>query len=269
MNSASFDKIQLIRAFNRSASTCHEAQILHREIGHRLLERLDLIKIRPENILDIGASTGELTHELSQRFPQSKTIGLDIAKNRLFIAQKNYPKPYLCADVETLPIKDLSMDLVFSNMALHWCSNLFSAFQHIRRVLRPDGLFLFSMLGIDTLEQIRECWQLVDDEVHLYDFPDMHHVGDALLQAGFQDPVMDMEHITLEYPNLQSLLSDLKKSGSTNLSPNRAQGLLSQQRYQQFIEAVEQKYPKGERLPITFEIIYGYAISKFAIIQES
>lgn len=269
MNPAPFNKTQLIQAFNRSAKTFHEAQMLEHEIGHRLLERLDLIKTHPKNILDIGAGDGELTHLLFQRHPQAKIVGMDIAKQRLFKAKKTPPTAYLCADVETLPLQDHSMDLIFSNLTLHWCSDLFSAFQHIRRILRPNGLFLFSMLGIDTLKEIRESWQLVDDGVHVYDFPDMHHVGDGLLQAGFQDPVMDMEHITLEHPNLSSLLSDLKKSGSTNLSPYRAQGLLSRERYEQFVNTLEQRYQSGKTLPVTFEIIYGYAISKFAIIQES
>lgn len=262
---ASFNKKQQIHAFNRSASTLHEVRMLHHEIGNRLLERLSFIKIHPKRILDIGAGLGEFTNALSKRYLEAQTIGLDIAKQRLFRAQKNDSNPYICADVESLPIKDHSIDLVFSNLTLNFCSNLLTAFKHIRRILSEDGVFLFSMLGRDTLQEIRESWQAVDNEIHIYDFEDMHHVGDALLQAGFQDPVMDMEHITLEYNNLQTLLSDIKKAGATHFSSNKMKGLLSRERYLKFLQTVTQKHLKEGKLPITFEIVYGYAISKFKI----
>ncbi len=269
MTKTSFNKKQLIHAFNRSAKTCQQAQTLQQEIGCRLFDRLNWVKLNPQSILDIGAGTATLTHQLALQYPNAQTIGLDIAKQRLFEAQKAHILPLLCADAEALPLKDLSMDLVFSNLTLHWCTDLLSTFQQIRRILRPKGFFLFSMLGVDTLQEIRESWCTIDHQAHVYDFPDMHQVGDALLQSGFQDPVMDMESVTLEYPNLQQLLSDLKKSGVTYHPPSKHKGLSGKNHFFQFIQNMEDTYKSENRFPITFEIIYGHAISKFAVIQES
>ena len=96
----------------------------------------------------------------------------------------------------------------------------------------------------------------------------MHHVGDALLQAGFQDPVMDMEHITLEYPSLTHFFSDIKNSGAFSLSNERQRSLLGRKKYEQFLHVLEQRYKKVDSISITFEIIYGYAVSKFALLCE-
>lgn len=268
MNSTA-NKKTLIHAFNRSAKTCQQVQRFPQEIGYRLLERLSFIKVNPEIILDIGASIGKLTHQLASHYPKAKTMGLDIAKQRLFEAQKRFPEQYICADVENLPLSDLSVDLIFSNLTFHWCSDLFLVFQHIRRCIRPGGLLLFSMLGMDTLQEIRENRPILGDQQIIQEFPDMHHIGDVLLQAGFQDPVTDREYVTLEYPNLQTFLNDLKKSGSVHPTSLKNWGLLGKKRYFEFIQAIEEQNKQNNRLPITFEIIYGYAISKFTVIQES
>src|ERR1700733_15833970 len=158
MSLPSFNKQNLIEAFNRSAKTSQQAQTLSQAMSDRLLERLNIIKINPQIVLDMGAGTGNSMHELSRYYPQAKIIGVDIAKKRLFEAKKNAPYIYVCGDIEDLPLKDHSVDLVFSNLTLQWCIHLSLAFHHIRRILRPGGVFLFSTLGVDTLQEIRESW---------------------------------------------------------------------------------------------------------------
>src|SRR5699024_11013806 len=124
-----------------------------------------------------------------------------------------------------LPLPDASVDLIFSNLALHWSEAFDQVFREYQRVLRPDGLALFSSLGPDTLHELRSAWRTVDDRPHVHPFEDMHNLGDALIAARLADPVMDMEHITLTYADAMQLMRDLQSMGTTNVATARARGL--------------------------------------------
>src|SRR5476651_1678543 len=114
----------------------------------------------------------------------------------------------VCGDAESLPFKSESVDFVFSNCTFQWFLDPLVALIEIQRILKPQGLLLFSTFGPDTLKELRESYQTIDTEKHVNHFLDMHDIGDLLLHTQFLDPVMDMENITITYENCWELLQD-------------------------------------------------------------
>ena len=149
-------------------------------------------------------------------------------------------KPLVCADALHLPFAATCFDLVYSNLMLQWCDDLELVFRELRRVLHPRGLLLFSTFGPDTLKELRSAWQAVDGFNHVNRFIDMHDIGDALIRAGFVEPVMDVEHMTLTYADVRALMHDLKSIGAHNVTQGRARGLYGRKRMQQLVQAYEQ-----------------------------
>ncbi len=249
--------------FERATDSYDASAVLQREIAKRLGERLDYIKHFPKAALDIGSGTGFITEDLLKRYPKASIIALDIA---LGMAQKSKSKgnwrhkvKAICADAEQLPLKPESMDLIVSNLMLQWANDLKQTFSGFHSVLAPNGLLLFSTFGPETLIEMRESWAKVDAQAHTSEFADMHEVGDALLQAGFINPVTDMEMITMTYANPSQLMRDIKNIGASNAAQKRSKGLMGKQKLQAFEKAYEKfKTPDG-LYPATWEIIYGHA----------
>lgn len=257
------DKAQMRRHFDRAAKNYDAAAILQREVGQRLYERLDYTTIQPKTVLDLGCGTGFLTQRLLKQYPKAELIALDIAVNMLKETQKCggwFRKPKLiCADAEALPLKNASVDLIISNLMLQWCNDLPASFAEMRRVLKPNGMVLFSSFGTDTLKELRASWQAVDQYTHTSTFADMHDVGDALMQAGFAQPVMDMDMITMTYHSVRELMQDLKQIGANNAHHSQRKSLTGKQRLLAFEQAY-QRYQQADGLyPATYEVIYGHA----------
>lgn len=253
-------------SFEKAAADYDEAAVLQREIGNRLLERLDYIRFQPQRILDVGAGTGDCSFYLADFYNKSEVIVLDFATTMLQQAkQKRSWKQrlssrykFVTADAYYLPFIDNSVDMIFSNLALQWCADLEHVFKEFRRVLKPNGMLLFSTFGPDTLKELRTCWQQVDDYTHINDFIDLHVVGDAMVKSGFSDPVMDMEMITVTYPDAKSIMRDLKQIGAHNVNQQRAKGLTGKQTLQKLMTAYED-FRSNNVLPVTYEVIYGHA----------
>lgn len=249
-------------SFHAAAARYDEVAVLQREVGARLLERLDLIRLTPQTVLDIGCGTGQVTRGLMERYRKARVLGLDLAPGMLLRARKRAPwlrtLHVVCADAASLPLASGSCDLVFSNFTLQWCRDLDRVFAEARRVLRPGGLFLFSTLGPDTLRELREAWAHADGYNHVNAFTDMHDVGDALLRARFADPVMDVERFTLTYADVYALMRELKVLGAHNVSRGRAPGLTGRWRLQAMVAAYERQRRDGV-LPATYEVVYGHA----------
>ena len=163
----------------------------------------------------------------------------------------------ICADAESIPLPDASVDLVHSNLMLQWCGDLTAVFAEVRRVLRPDGLFSFTCFGPDTLKELRAAWAQVDSAAHVNRFPDMHDIGDALMHAGLAEPVLDVELIIVRYTDVRDLMHDLKGLGARNANRGRPRGLMGRAR----LTAVETAYEverDGGTLPATYEVVYGH-----------
>ena len=246
--------------FERAAGSYAKASRLESEIGARMLERLDYVKLAPRRILDAGS--GPPQRLLGKRYPKGEVIALDFSlgmlragKKRFF--ERNTAMP-VCADLARLPIAAGSTDLVWSNMALHWAANPLIALREFHRVLAVDGLLMFSTLGPDTLAELRAA----AGAARVHPFADMHDLGDMLLAAGFAEPVMDMERVTLVYADGAALLTDLRASGQTCALAGRAgdnrRGLAGRG----FLAALHARLAaqlREGKLPVSFEVVYGHA----------
>ena len=260
------DKAQARAAFERAAATYDQAAVLQREVAERLLERLDLIRLKPARILDIGCGTGYCTRALARRYRGAEVIGIDIAHAMLHRARRGGSwwqrlpggrMRYAGGDAESLPVADAAADMVISNLMLQWCEPV-RVFAEIRRVLRPGGVFMFTSFGPDTLTELRAAWRVADAGVHVHAFLDMHDVGDALVHAGLADPVMDVERLTLSYADALEVMRDLKHIGAHNTARGRARGLTGKQRLAR-VRAAYAAQARDGRVPATFEVVYGHA----------
>jgi malonyl-CoA O-methyltransferase len=262
------DKKLMRHAFNRAAAGYDAAAVLQQEVCTRMLERLECIRLQPERILDAGSGTGWGTRRLAQRYPSAQMIALDIASGMLLAArgrsgwwQKLFGgtrQMQVCGDIEALPLAANSVEMVWSNLALQWCNDLPDTFGELHRVLKVDGLLMFSTFGPDTLKELRGAFAGVDRHNHLNRFTDMHDIGDMLVHSGFAEPVMEMEYITLTYADVRGVLHDLKAIGAHNATAGRGRGLMGKNAWARLIENYERLRSNG-RLPATFEVVYGHA----------
>jgi malonyl-CoA O-methyltransferase len=262
------DKKQVRRAFSRAARDYDAAAVLQREVCQRMLERLDYIKLNPEKILDAGSGTGWGARQLAQRYPAAQVVALDMALGMLNVAREQSgwwrklfsgsQQSHVCADVEALPLAGNSVGMTWSNLALQWCNDLPATFRELHRVLKTDGLLMFSTFGPDTLKELRSAFHGVDGHSHVSRFTDMHDLGDMLAHSGFAEPVMDMEIITLTYADVKSVMQDLRGIGAHNATAGRAQGMMGKAAWQHVSERYE-SYRRDGKLPATFEIVYGHA----------
>jgi malonyl-CoA O-methyltransferase len=233
-----------------------------------MLEKLRCVKLQPARIIDVGSGTGWGTRQLGERYPKADIMALDIAIGMLQAArgtsgwwQKIFAgkrESFVCADVEALPVAPNNVDIIWSNLALQWCNDLPSTFVELKRVLKVEGLLMFSTFGVDTLKELRVAFSDVDGYNHLSRFIDLHDIGDMLVEAGFADPVMEMEKITLTYNDVRAVMQDLKSIGAHNATAGRASGMMGKSTWQRITENYE-KLRRDGKLPATFEIIYGHA----------
>jgi malonyl-CoA O-methyltransferase len=172
--------------------------------------------------------------------------------------RRQAPAAFACGDIAALPFAAASFELVWSNLALQWLSDLPHALGELRRVLAVGGLLSFTTFGPDTLKELRGAFAGVDAHTHVSRFVDMHDVGDALVHAGFADPVMDMECLTLTYADARAMMRDLRAIGATNATQGRPRGLMGRGRYASVVAALGALARDG-RIPATFEVIYGHA----------
>jgi malonyl-CoA O-methyltransferase len=278
---AGLDRASMRRAFERAARTYDSAAVLQREVGRRMAERLGIVRLDPAAILDAGCGTGEALGELRARYPRARLVGLDLAFPMLqaarrrdlkmqadtrplvrrllgaFVAEARHTA-LVCGDVCRLPLAARSVDLVWSNLTLQWVDELAAALAEFHRVLNVGGLLTFTTFGPDTLGELRRAFAAADASAHVNRFLDMHDVGDMLVQAGFADPVMDMEMITMTYADAGALMRDLKAIGAQNARIDRRRGLTGRRRWQRMLAALE-AFRRDGRLPASFEVVYGHA----------
>ena len=265
------DKVAVRRSFDRAAPSYDGAAVLQREVCERMLGRLEYVRLAPEIVLDAGSGTGYGARRLRPRYPRARIVELDLAPGMLAASRQQQPwwrrllpaarggaSRYACGDIEALPFRTGSFGLVWSNLALQWSVQPQQAFAELLRVLAPGGLLMFSTFGPDTLKELRSVYAEVDDRPHVSRFPDMHDLGDMLVEARFADPVMDMECITLTYPEVTALMRELKAIGAHNAAQGRACGLTGKSRLRA-VEAGYERLRRDGRLPATFEVVYGHA----------
>ncbi|MBB6093111.1 malonyl-CoA O-methyltransferase [Povalibacter uvarum] len=250
------------RAFDAAAKTFDAAAVVHAEIRSRLIERLDVVRLDPSVVLDLGAATGQGSRALKDRYPRARVVAVDLSTAMLREARKKQRLfrrfQRVAADAARLPLARESADLVFSNLMLQWCNDPDAIFRESRRVLRPNGLLTFASLGPDSLRELRGAWAAVDERTHVHRFIDMHDLGDALVRTGFAEPVMDTERLTITYSNVETLFGELRRTGSTNQAQGRPRHLTGRSAGQRLREACDRALVENV-LPVTLEIVYGHA----------
>jgi malonyl-CoA O-methyltransferase len=249
------------------------SNFLRREVAGRMFERLSLVKNSPQQVLDAGCGDGADLAQLQKAYPAAQVLGVDAVPAMLAAAAASAQAPrsflsrllpaksgidLVCADFGQLPLGPNSIDLVWSNLALHWHPQPDRVFAEWRRVLRVDGLLMFSNFGPDTFRELRNAFAAMDETPHTLPFVDMHDFGDQLVEAGFTTPVMDMEQITVTYDTVQALLADVRAFGGNPLATRR-RGLVGRRAWQRMLDALESQRDPSGKLKLSFEVIYGHA----------
>lgn len=265
MSLTPLDKDAIRQSFDRAAASYDQHAVLQREVQSRLLERIEFCRFEPGVILDLGCGTGSGSDSLARQFDKSHVIALDWApamldKIKSEPADRSGHLSRVCADMHMLPLANRSVDMIFSNLTLQWSYDIPAVLSEFRRIMRPDAMLVFTSFGPDTLYELRQAWRAVDDLPHVNDFPDMHNVGDELVVAGFREPVMDAERLTLEYGDVMSLMRELKGLGAHNVASNRSHGLTGKRSLKDMLAAYEQ-FRRDEVYPATYEVVYGTAFA--------
>jgi len=261
-----YDRARLRRAFGRAAEGYIAAAALQREVEARLLEQLDVLEAKqPARILDLGSGPGRASGAMKKRWPGAEVIAFDQALPMLRQVPKHTrfwrPVKRICGDATQLPFADASFDLVFSSLCLQWVADLPRALVELRRVMREDGLLVFTTFGPDTLLELRDAYlQAGEREPPISAFAAIQQVGDAVMAAGFRNPVLDRELFTLTYPDVRALMRELRAIGANDARSDRPRGMRGKDRLQRVIAAYEGLRRDGV-LPSRWEVVTTMAWS--------
>ena len=277
MSAPLFDAKQVRRAFSRSAASYDAAAQLQHAVEARLLESLDYLddpalqREPPQRVLDLGCGTGRASIAMQKRWPKAQIVSLDLALPMLrqargtsarsmgWLSNPFARKPaQVCADARALPLAEASVDVLFSNLCVQWVEDLDALFAGFRRVLKPNGLLLVSTFGPETLWELRDAFAHADAAPHVSPFADIAGFGDALVRAGFRQPVLDSEEETTHYPDLPALMRELRAIGATNALASRRHTLTGRSRFATAASAYE-THRDAQGLPATWETITAMA----------
>ena len=250
---------EVSRVFDAAVDTYADAAVVARVAREELLDRLDVVTLAPEVIVDVGCGDGAALGPLRDRYPAATVLALDLAPAMVDCAQARAPDATaLLGDAHALDLPANAVDLIFCNQMLPWCYDSEKVLAEFRRIIRPGGLLHFSSLGPDTLVELRRAFGRVDRGIHVHYFYDMHDIGDAVGRAGFAEPIMDVDTLQLTYADVTTLMRDLKRAGSANVARGRSRGMLGRGQLARLAQAYEPMRQNG-RLPLTYEIVYGQA----------
>jgi len=261
------DRTAARRWFERAAAEDPVA----REVERRMASRLDLVKHAPARIVDVGAGAGASIAFLRERYPGADLVLVDFARAPLARAQGAPSlvarlrsafgaarEHVVCGDMDALPLAGGTCGMLWSNLALAWARDPAATLREWHRVLEVGGLLMFTSYGPDTLKELRAAFAAADTAPHVHPFVDMHDLGDALVAAGFADPVMDMDLLTVTYARPEDLFRDLRATGQRDAHVRRRRTLGGRRRWER-MRAAYAAVARDGRVPATFEIVYGHA----------
>ncbi|KGI76631.1 malonyl-ACP O-methyltransferase BioC [Oleiagrimonas soli] len=263
MSDFRLDRAHVRRAFGRAATTYEQHDVLQREVLDALHDRLDFYLQAPQRVLDLGAGTGRGSALLKQRYPKADVIALDLAVPMLQQAARHsrWRRRFarVAGEATQLPLADHSIDLLHSNLCIQWCDDLAALFAEFVRVLKPGGFMAVTTFGPDTLRELRAAWAETDQQSHVGRFLDMHDLGDAMINAGLRDPVLDVDRYTLTYAEPADLARDLKGLGATHADSARPRGLTGKARWKRMLDHYEAMRDADGRIPATWEVVTAHA----------
>jgi len=267
-----FDSHHIRRAFGRAADSYQDAADLQREVEGWLLESLMYLDDTvPATVVDLGSGPGHASAEMRRRWPKARIVAVDLA---LPMLQRLDPRAggglagglglrrgidRVCGDAAALPLADGSVDVLFSNLCLQWVEDLQAAFAGFRRVLKPGGLLLLSTFGHDTLQELRAAFAEADEAPHVSPFTTIANFGDALMHAGFRDPVIDRDMLVRGYDDLPGLMRELRALGATNALARRRRTLTGRARFARAAAAYGPLRMDDGRLPASWEVVTAMA----------
>ena len=260
------DAVALARVQQRLQRAPH-APWLHGEVARRMAERLPVIRLKPARILDWGAFVGASAALLKQAYPQALRLAVEPDAVRRDAAAAALQVPWwspgrwrgtasaaVCAD----EVAAGSGELLWSNMGLHGLIDPQVAMAAWHRALVVDGFLMFSTLGPGTLDGLRGLYAAAGWPVPMAPLVDMHDLGDMLVHAGFADPVMDQETVTLTWATPEALLAELRQIGG-NVDPRRVPGLRTPRWRARLCALLAARAAPDGRVALDFEVIYGHA----------
>lgn len=240
-------KQQVRRAFNTATNTYDAAADWQKSVGEILLNYTDEIKPHHKTILDLGAGTAHLAHQIQQRYPTNQLFALDIAEGMLQFSKQHLKEGFfVCSDAENLGLKNHCVDMVVSNMVLHWCHSLKKTLQEQYRILKKEGVLLFSVLGPQSLQSLKVAWNCVDQYSHINHFPHAEMIRQACHTANFSLLRFEYHKIEKHYENVFELMHHLKATGAKNITSNKPKGLMGKQK----IKTLSELYKN----PLNYEI---------------
>ena len=258
------EKTAIADSFSRAAESYDSAAWYQRRVGEKLVSKVDEL-ISPEMLsaqcLDVGAGTGHFSRQLAALPWIDQLSGLDIATGMMRHASQHTSSSenitWLVGDAENLPLKEGTVDLIFSNMAIQWAQQPHTLFKEWARVLKPQGYAAFSTLLPATLHELAACWQKVDAYQHVNQFTPLAEMKQAVEAAGFKIVLFERTIDILQYQDVKSLLKELKAVGAHNINAKRPKAMMGKTHWQQFQSAYEAlRTPQGT-LPATWHMLYG------------
>ncbi len=254
-----FDRRVVRMRRNRFAARFNNHDFLVREVGERLVDRLDDIRRSFPMALDLGCHRGEVATLLNDRGGIEVLVHCDMAKTMVDFA----PAPAVVADEEALPFADGTFDLVLSVLDLHWVNDLPGCLTQIRRCLKPDGLLLAAMLGGETLKELRASLSEAEIAVEgglsprVSPFADVKDAGGLLQRAGFALPVVDTDEVTVTYDSAMRLMTDLHGMGESNAVLERRRSFTRRTTLLEAASLYQQQFADDDgRVPATFQVLY-------------
>ncbi|CAM3829789.1 methyltransferase domain-containing protein [Roseateles saccharophilus] len=248
----------------RRLAAAAEPPWLHAEVARRMAERLPFIKLQPARVLDAAPALGASAELLRQAYPGAEMLWHEADPALAERAARARPQGWWqklrgasSGRVDALPARP-EVELLWSNMALHAGADLPALLAGWQASLAVGGFVMFSCLGPDSFRELRPLYTRRGWGRPAPDWWDMHDVGDLVLKAGFADPVMDQERLTLTWASPQALLADLRALGG-NLAPARFAGLRGGVWRQQLLAELETLRDADGRLALTVELVYGHA----------
>lgn len=252
------------RQFLKARNSFDRHSAVFDTVSSRLLERLDLLAIKPLRVLDLGCRSGYQLQALAERYPDATVIGADPAPGKLaglpgswprWLRRTRRPDPQrIACDPHRLPFANTSFDLVVSNLLLPWCEAPHGVFKEVARVLDTGGAFMFTSAGPDTLIEYRRAWASIDSHLHSFGLLDMHDIGDAMMASGFAAPVLDRDNLIVDYPDIEALQNELQSLGAANIANGRRAGLMANEVKNRLNSAAS----PDSRFPVTLELVQGH-----------